>query len=143
MNHAKRVRTSSGLSYADSHHRDHVLWVHLLWNHPLLVRLLLGAPEIQTKLGIADASQPLTKTVARQQAKKKGHPRNTQQCLPQACQESTRRAHRIHLLMGTRHHGSYLFGRNSATEVYNWRKKWWRIFHCGVLIPWMGPPYNQ
>ena len=55
MNHAKLVQTSSGLAYATGHHWDHLLGVHLLRDHPLLVLLLLGAPESQPMLGIANA----------------------------------------------------------------------------------------
>ena len=57
MNHAKLVRTASGLAYATGHHWDHLLGVHLLRDHPLVVLLLLGAPEMQTKPEIANADR--------------------------------------------------------------------------------------
>ena len=35
--------------------------------------------------------------------------------------------------------GRASFGKNSAAEVYNCRKKWWQMFNCGVPLGCMGP----
>ena len=108
MYHAKLVRMTSGLAYSTGHNWNHLLGVRLLRDHYLIVRLLLGGPEIQTKRGHANTRRPWTKAVTseRSNSRHKGHPRSLQLCLPHACQDSNRGAHRIHLLRSTRHHRS-------------------------------------
>ena len=141
IKHAKLVRTSVEKAYATDQHWDHLLGVDL---HQRPCCVCASAPR-----STSDSNQ-----VWNCQCKSAMNLSGSLQTVKCLASRSPRKSATMPVTRLSRLHpvsSSYSYSeecptplavyvwRTSATEVYNWRKKWWHTYHCGVLLPWMGP----